>query len=557
MNWKETAVGYEIYPYSFLDSNGDGYGDLKGILEKLDYLQELGVDLLWLCPVYVSPRDDNGYDVADQKHVDPLLGSDEDLERLIEEVHQRGMHILLDLVLNHVSKEHYWFQEAIKSKDDPYHDYFLFRDPLIINGKKCPPNHWQGFFSTSVWTYVPQLDQYYFHIFAESMPDLNWQNEEVRREIKAIARYWLEKGIDGFRLDAAAHLAKDWSFRDPEEPLNDLGLIYHTDSFSNRPENFLFLKELKEDVFDHYDCLCIGEVGGCASTQLAKQYADRKYGVFDMVFNFDTCWENGAYGSVHKSDEEISLDVVNLKKNFLRWYDDCAESCEMPLYWLNHDHPRVLSQYGNKKYRRKSGKMLEGILLFLYGLPFLYQGEELGLLNVDYEEPEDFFAEVGDRNFVTSHPELSKEVLLRYLRRCSRLNGRAPLPWTAGKNAGFSSGTPYLKMTGDSQEVYAEKEVRDPDSIYHFVKRAITLRKEHNEAARYGKLEIRDIEDPELFVYTKETAKEKLLVIANMKETQREMRLPADAVLLLSNTEEARKGDLLQIGAYDFYLYRI
>lgn len=522
MNWKE-AIGYEIYPASFYDSNQDGLGDLQGIIQKLDYLEKLGVNLLWITPFFKSPMDDNGYDISDYMQVDPRFGTNEDLDELLKQAHLRGMFVLFDFVMNHTSDEHYWFTEAKKSKNNPYHDYYIWRDE---------PNNWSSFFSESAWTYVSEVDQYYLHIFSKKMPDLNWQNEKVRSSMYKIARYWLDRGVDGFRLDAIAHLAKDTSFCDSDQPVNEKGIAYDTDKFSNRSELFDYLAEFKEKVLNHYDVLTIGEVGGCASTMDALKYTEYGKGSLNMVFNFDTCWENGAYGSDEKEDDEIITQVVNMKKLFKKWYEAYDQKSWMPLYWLNHDHPRVVSQYGSIKYRKESAKMLCTTLLFMYGTPFIYNGEEIGMSNVDYTRIEDF-KDVSAQNYYHSRKNtLSEEKILRFLRRTSRVNARTPMQWDDSQNAGFSKTNPYMKVNGNYHEVNVKEQEKDEDSILNYYRKAISLRKnELKKEAVYGSFELIDEEHPDVFAYMKKKEKT-IAVISNFRDQLIDFSFPYQILTL-------------------------
>ncbi len=522
MNWKE-AIGYEIYPASFYDSNQDGLGDLQGIIQKLDYLEKLGVNLLWITPFFKSPMDDNGYDISDYMQVDPRFGTNEDLDELLKQAHLRGMFVLFDFVMNHTSDEHYWFTEAKKSKNNPYHDYYIWRDE---------PNNWSSFFSESAWTYVSEVDQYYLHIFSKKMPDLNWQNEKVRSSMYKIARYWLDRGVDGFRLDAIAHLAKDTSFCDSDQPVNEKGIAYDTDKFSNRSELFDYLAEFKEKVLNHYDVLTIGEVGGCASTMDALKYTEYGKGSLNMVFNFDTCWENGAYGSDEKEDDEIITQVVNMKKLFKKWYEAYDQKSWMPLYWLNHDHPRVVSQYGSIKYRKESAKMLCTTLLFMYGTPFIYNGEEIGMSNVDYTRIEDF-KDVSAQNYYHSRKNtLSEEKILRFLRRTSRVNARTPMQWDDSQNAGFSKTNPYMKVNGNYHEVNVKEQEKDEDSILNYYRKAISLRKnELKKEAVYGSFELIDEEHLDVFAYMKKKEKT-IAVISNFRDQLIDFSFPYQILTL-------------------------
>ena len=554
MKWYQEAIGYEIYPYSFKDSNRDGYGDLRGVIEKLDYLKTLGITLIWLCPVFQSPREDYGYDVSDFYTIEPVLGTNEDFRELIEKAHEKGIRVIMDLVMNHVSSEHEWFKAAVGDPKSPYHDYFIFKKPVMKNGVPCVPNNWEGFFGGSVWTYVPALDEYYLHIFSDGMPDLNWECEALRQEMYRVARHYLDLGVDGFRMDAIAHLAKEPTFSDS---LKSSGPVLDTDMFSNRDRLFDYLAEFRKEVTDRYpDVLTVGEVGGEVGTDGAIRYADRRTGSLTMVFNFDTCWENGAFGSLEKADDEIRTNVVNLKRLLKKWYDACHERCEMPLYWLNHDHPRVVSQYGSPKYREKSAKMLATVLLFLYGTPFLYQGEELGMTNADYMRPEDFYEDVDARRFAESHPDVPEDVLLRFFRRCSRINARTPMQWTPGPYAGFSEHEPYLHVNGNYPYVNAEEEINDPQSVFHYYRKAIALRKELNGLIRNGTLRFEYPADEDLLVAVHEDDEQELTLIANFRDTVRSLEVPAESEVILGVSDAKMHGGKLTVGPYDAFLLK-
>ena len=380
--WWRDSVGYIIYPESFLDSNGDGVGDLKGIIGKLDYLRDLGVNLLWICPIFASPMDDGGYDVSDYYSVNPRYGSNEDLTALIEGAHARGMKIVLDLTINHTSKEHPWFKKAIEDPSSEERGYYFIRKGKRANGQLLPPNNWASFFATSAWERIPGTDEFYLHLFSSSMPDVDWSNPKLRERYYEIARFYLEKGVDGFRLDALAHIAKAPGLPDSPLPPDSTGYVPDISMYSNREEMHAYLAEFNERVFSHYDCLTIGEAGGCISPDEALRLVNRKNGPISMAFNFDCVWQNGAFGSIDKADGEIVTDLVSLKRNFMRWYEVCHAHADMPLYWCDHDHPRVLSQYGSEKYRDESAKCLLTTLLFLYGTPFIFQGDEIGMSNL-------------------------------------------------------------------------------------------------------------------------------------------------------------------------------
>ena len=518
--WND-SVGYIIYPETFCDGNGDGVGDIPGIVSKLDYLKELGVNLLWICPLFASPMDDNGYDVSDYYKINPLYGTEEDFKNLLEEAHKRGLRIVIDFVLNHTSDEHPWFQKALSDPSSPERGYYFFRKGVRQGDQLLPPNNWKGFFSTSVWENVEGTDDFYMHIFSKKMPDVDWSNPELRQRYYEIARHYLDMGVDGFRLDALAHLAKDLSFASSSLPADENGLVYDTSRFSNRPEVLDYLLEFKKEVLAPKHAFSIGEVGGGVSPEEALRYCDRQSGPINMVFNFDTAWCNGAYGSIDKNDEEIFTDVLELKRNFMRWYDACHEKADMPLYWCNHDHPRVLSQYGSTKYRNESAKALATILLFFYGTPFIYNGDEIGMSNAEYAKPEDFFRDVSTKNEVLSLRArgYSDAQITHYLCRTSRANARTPMQWNHEENAGFGKKIAVNALNENYKEgVNVLDQMKDPWSIINFFQYAILKRREPeiNDIVLHGKLHILDFNHPDVLAYMHE-GKENLVVIASLR----------------------------------------
>lgn len=520
--WWRDSVGYIIYPESFLDSNGDGVGDLKGIIGKLDYLRDLGVNLLWICPIFASPMDDGGYDVSDYYSVNPRYGSNEDLTALIEGAHARGMKIVLDLTINHTSKEHPWFKKALEDPSSEERGYYFIRKGKRVNGQLLPPNNWASFFATSAWERIPGTDEFYLHLFSSSMPDVDWSNPKLRERYYEIARFYLKKGVDGFRLDALAHIAKAPGLPDSPLPPDSTGYVPDISMYSNREEMHAYLAEFNERVFSYYDCLTIGEAGGCISPDEALRLVNRKNGPISMAFNFDCVWQNGAFGSIDKPDGEIVTDLVSLKRNFMRWYEVCHAHADMPLYWCDHDHPRVLSQYGSEKYRDESAKCLLTTLLFLYGTPFIFQGDEIGMSNADFPTIEDYFADPGEKNEVADLRKQGKseQAILSYLRRTSRLNGRTPFQWDRGPNAGFTTGTPILKVNSNYlQGVNALDEMNDPWSIINFFQYAILKRRDPaiNDSVNNGKLELIDPNHPDVFAYFHDGV-EKLMVVSNFRD---------------------------------------
>ena len=515
-------VGYIIYPSTFKDSNDDGIGDIQGIISKLDYLAEIGFNLLWICPLFASPMDDHGYDVSSYYDIDPRYGTNEDFKQLLEEAHKRDILILIDFVLNHTSDEHPWFKKALADPNCPERNYYFFRKGKRVGKKLLPPNNWKGFFATSAWEKVPgDNDDFYLHIFSKKMPDVNWENPELREQYYQIARHYLDMGVDGFRLDALAHLEKDASFKDSPLPVDEDGSVLDTSVFSNRPKVFTYLNEFRDEVLSHYPCLTVGEVGGDPVPEDALKYADYHDGPIHMVFNFATCWRNGAFCSLDKKDEDIYTDVISLKHQFLHWYEVCSGKCDMPVYWENHDHPRVINQYGSVQFRDRSAKALANTLLFLYGTPFIYNGDEIGMSNVNFSKPEDFYSDIGNYNEVQVYRKrgYSDEHITHYLNRVSRISARTPMQWDDSPHAGFSSVPPPIEPNPNYLEgVNVAAQIWDPWSTVSFFKYAIAKRRDpvYAEIIEKGKFEILDMPHPDVFAYSHDGPR-KIVVITNMR----------------------------------------
>ena len=522
--WWRNSIGYIIYPAAYKDANGDGIGDLKGIIEKLDYLRELGIDLLWICPIFASPMKDNGYDVSDYLHVNPLFGTDEDLVALLHEAHLRGIRVLLDFAMNHTSDQHEWF---VKAKEDPSSEersyYIIRKGRRDEKGNLLPPNNWGSFFSTSAWEKMPNSeDEFYLHVFAPSMPDTDWSNPKLRERYYQIARHYVDLGVDGFRMDAISHLAKNPTFEDSPLKAGKEGFVLDPSEFSNRPELLGYLKEFREKGVNE-NTLLVGEVGGCVQPAQARLFSERGRGPINLVFNFDTVWNNGAYGSIDKKDDEIKTDVISLKNNFMRWYEN-ASTCDLPLYWCNHDHPRVLSQYGSVNFRAESAKMLVTTLLFLYGTPFIYQGDEIGMSNVTYERVEDFLNDEANVDALKSMRSEGRdeETILRFWRRTNRINARTPMQWDKTSYAGFSKVAPKVKVNDNYKEgVNVQEQMEDPYSILNYFQYAISFRKNatYNDIVNNGKLEIVDYNHPDVFAY-RHRGSSTIMVISNFRPYQ-------------------------------------
>lgn len=490
--WWKTSVIYQIYPRSFKDSDGDGIGDLNGIIEKLDYLEELGIDAVWLSPVCKSPQDDNGYDISDYQDIDPLFGSLLDMERLIKEAGEHGIKIIMDLVLNHTSDEHRWFLEAKKSRDNPYHDYYVWRD----GEEGVLPNDMRACFGGPAWEWVPELSQYYFHQFSVRQPDLNWENEAVRREIYDMIRWWMEKGVGGFRLDVIDQIAK--------EP--DLKIT------GNGPRLHEFIRELSRETFQKGDIVTVGECWG-ADTERAKLYSAPDGSEFSMVFQFEHIMLDSVPG--REKWDLAPLPFVKLKEVLNKWQCELQGSGWNSLFWDNHDLPRIVSRWGNdKEYRVESAKMLATVLHGMQGTPYIYQGEELGMTNTDYEIGE--YRDIETLHMYEERLEAgySEEEIMRSIHAKGRDNARTPMQWSGGEGAGFTTGTPWIRINDNYREINAETEAADPWSVFHYYKRLIHLRKEYPVFV-HGSFRLLLEDDPNIFAYVREWEGVRLLVLCN------------------------------------------
>lgn len=492
MEWWKSAVVYQIYPKSFQDSNGDGYGDICGIISRLDYLKDLGVDAIWLCPVFRSPQDDNGYDVSDYQDIDPIFGTLSDMEKLIAEAKKREIVIMLDLVLNHTSDEHRWFKEAKKSKTNPYHDYYVWRDGT----KDHAPNGLQSIFSGSAWEWVPELEQYYLHQFSKKQPDLNWENPKVRAEIYKMIRWWEQKGVGGFRMDVIDQIAKE-----PDREITVNGPKLHT-----------FLRELSKEVFYGKNLITVGETWG-ATTELAKLYSNPDGSEFSMVFQFEHIELDQEPGK--EKWDLAPLRLQDLKRVLGKWQKDLYQKGWNSLFWNNHDLPRIVSRWGNDgQYRNKSAKMLATLLYGLQGTPYIYQGEELGMTNVKYDLEE--YQDIESLNMYRERIRegYTHEQIMESIYAKGRDNARTPMQWSKDKNAGFTTGTPWLKVNPNYTEINAEEQQTNPDSVFKYYQQLIRLRKTYDVFLTGYYQEILP-EDQKIFAYTRTTDQEQLVVICN------------------------------------------
>ena len=494
--WWQQAVVYQIYPRSFQDSNGDGIGDIPGIIERLPYLEKLGIDAIWLSPVCKSPQDDNGYDISDYQDIDPMFGTLADMEELIRKAKDHGIRIIMDLVLNHTSDEHPWFLEAKKSKDNPYHDYYVWEDG--VEGEL--PNEMKAGFGGPAWEWVPELGQYYFHQFSVKQPDLNWENPKVRREIYDMILWWMEKGVGGFRLDVIDQIAKE-----PDLEITANGPMLHA-----------FIREMSRETFQKGDLITVGEAWG-ADVERAKLYSHPNGSEFSMVFQFEHIGLDQQEGK--EKWDLAPLPLVKLKKVLAKWQTELHGKGWNSLFWNNHDLPRIVSRWGNDgKYRAESAKMLAALLHGMQGTPYIYQGEELGMTNVQFEDIS-HYRDIETLNMYKERLEkgYEKEDIMASIYARSRDNARTPMQWDDTPNAGFTSGTPWIEVNPNYTRINAGKELEDPESVFSFYQKLIRLRKEHPVFVE-GEFHLLLPEDPQIFAYTRRLGDTEMLVCANFSD---------------------------------------
>lgn len=504
--WWHDKVVYQVYPKSFMDSNNDGTGDVRGVISKLDYLKDLGVGIIWVSPVYESPMDDNGYDISNYKAIAPVFGTMKDMEELIEEAKKRDMKIVMDLVVNHTSDEHPWFVESRKSKDNPYRDYYVWRDAK--DGKE--PSNVRSYFSGSAWQYDEQTGQYYLHLFSKKQPDLNWDNENVREEIYDMMNFWLDKGVAGFRMDVIELIGKDI----------DNGIL------GNTYKTHKYIQEMHERTFGRFDSFTVGETGG-ATIERAKLYSNPDRKELDMVFQFQHIGLDEQQGKSKWDLKELNL--IELKDVLSRWQTDLGDEGWNSLYWNNHDQPRIVSRLGNdKEYRAESAKMLATILHCMKGTPYIYQGEELGMTNAYFQDISQY-KDIETLNLYKERIEegYSLEEIMKSILTKGRDNARTPLQWNEEENAGFTKGTPWIEVNKNYKEINAENALKNEDSVFSYYKKLIELRK-NNELIVYGDYRLINRENPQIFSYIREFENEKLLVVCNFYKDEAVFILPED-----------------------------
>ena len=548
--WKE-AVIYQIYPRSFMDSNGDGIGDLKGITSRLDYLKYLGVDVIWLSPVYQSPNDDNGYDISDYRDIMDEFGTMEDFDEMLAQAHKRGIRIVMDLVVNHTSDEHKWFMESRKSKDNPYRDYYIWRE-----GKEdgSAPNNWGACFGGPAWEHDDETDMYYLHLFSKKQPDLNWENPKVREEVFDMMTWWCDKGIDGFRMDVISMISKT-----EEMPDGEVKDLYGNPNpyCVNGPKVHAYLQEMNEKVLSKYDIMTVGETPA-VTTELAKQYAGEDTHELNMVFQFEHVEGDGKYGKW--TDEKVPL--IRLKKIMSKWQTELYGKAWNSLFWDNHDQPRAVSRFGDDRpeHREVSAKMLATCLHMMQGSPYIYQGEELGMTNYPFRSEEEF-RDIESVNAIKEWCDsgvVSKEDFWPCLLKKSRDNARTPVQWDDTENAGFTTGRPWIGVNPNYTEINAKAETADENSVFHYYKKLIALRKQ-NPVMVYGKYELLLEDSEELFVYTRTLEEEKLLVVCSFSDKETVFEIPDEFVgkaCLIANRENAYDKKQVVLKPYEAFVLK-
>ena len=525
--WKE-AVVYQIYPRSFCDSNGDGIGDLNGITSKLDYLKELGIDVIWLSPVYKSPNDDNGYDISDYEDIMTEFGNMDDFDKMLAAAHERGIRIVMDLVVNHTSDEHPWFVESRSSKDNEKRDYYIWKEGK--DGKE--PTNWGSAFSGPAWKYDEKTDMYYLHLFSVKQPDLNWENPKVRKEVFDMMTRWCEKGIDGFRMDVISLISKPEGFPDAKV----VGLYGDMNICANGPKVHDYLKEMNEKVLSKFDIMTVGETAGVTLDE-AKKYANSEGSELNMVFQFEHMGLDGE-GDFKWSTKHIPL--VPLKENLTKWQLGLDEVAWNSLYFCNHDQPRIVSRFGDDsdEFREVSAKCIATCLHMMQGTPYVYQGEELGMTNTVFKSVDDF----RDLESINAYRELiesglyTKEDMFPKIAHKSRDNARTPMQWDASENAGFTTGTPWIAVNPNYKKINVEDQLKREDSVFNYYKKLIRLRKE-NEIIVYGNYELLLPEDENIFAYVRSLDGKKLLTVCNFSKSEQKFDFQGyeNAEVLISN----------------------
>ena len=545
--WKESVV-YQIYPRSFCDSNGDGIGDLNGITGKLDYLKELGIDVIWLSPVYKSPNDDNGYDISDYQAIMDEFGTMEDFDRMLATAHEKGIKIMMDLVVNHTSDEHKWFIESRKSTDNPYRDYYIWR-PAKEDGSL--PNNWGSCFSGPAWEYDKTTDMYFLHLFSKKQPDLNWDNPAVRQDVFDMMNWWLKKGVDGFRMDVISLISKEPGLPDKETGING----YATFNVSaNGPHVHEYLQEMRQKALNNADTITVGECSG-VTLEEAKKYARSDEKELNMVFQF----EHMDVDSDEKAGKWTTrkMDLRNLKKILTRWQKGLQDIAWNSLYWENHDQPRSVSRFGNDsdEYREISAKMLATCIHMMQGTPYVYQGEELGMTNCPFNTLDNFrdLESINAFHELTEQGKMTEEDMMAAIGYKGRDNARTPMQWDDSAYAGFSTATPWIMVNPNYTKINAKDQVNREDSVFKYYQKLIKLRHE-SELIVYGTYDLILDDDKDIYAYIRTLGDKKLIVYCNFSENTREVELPEEFVnkkVLISNYSDAKANQKITLRPYE------
>ncbi len=548
--WKE-AVGYQIYPRSFKDSNNDGIGDIRGIISKLDYLKELGIDVIWICPMYKSPNDDNGYDISDYQDIMDDFGNMEDFDLMLDEVHKRGMKLIIDLVINHTSDEHPWFIESKLSKDSKKRDWYIWRD-----GKDgAEPNNWESIFKGSAWQYDENTEQYFLHLFSKRQPDLNWDNEEVRQEIYKMINWWLDKGIDGFRVDAISHIKKEAGLIDMDNPHN-LNYVSSFDKHMNVDGIHEYLEELNKNTFSKYDIMTVGEANGVDASE-SEMWVGEENGKFNMIFQFEHLNLWGEVG-------ENKFNVKEYKKVLTKWQNALEGKGWNALFVENHDIPRVVSSWGNdNEYLEESAKAFALMYFMQKGTPFIYQGQEIGMTNVRFDSIEKY----NDVKSINIYEEkinegVSVNEALKAVASISRDNARTPMQWDSTNYAGFSENTPWIDVNENYKSINVESQLANENSVLNFYKKLIKIRKE-NLSLIYGRYDMILEEDEKIYAYTRTLDNDKYVVIVNLSDEEALYKYDdLDLIyenLMLANYKVREHGILKEVvlKPYEARLYKV
>ena len=534
--WWQSSVVYQIYPRSFADSNGDGMGDIPGITGKIEYLKKLGVNVLWICPIYQSPQDDNGYDISDYRTVYPEFGTMEDMKILIQKCQDNDIKIIMDLVVNHTSDEHPWFIEAKKSLDNPYRDYYIWRKGE--DGQ--PPNDLMSNFGGSAWEYSPETDEYYLHFYSKKQPDLNWENPKLRQKIYDMMNWWLDQGIAGFRMDVIDLIGKI-----PDQKIKENGPMLHK-----------YLQEMNEATFGHRDSMTVGECWG-ATPEIGRLYTDPARKELSMIFQFEQIQLDKKPGG--QRWDLKSLYLPDLKRVFSKWQTELEGHGWNSLFWNNHDLPRIVSRWGNDgEYRVLSAKMLATLLHGMKGTPYIYQGEEIGMTNVPFQTIDEF-PDIETQNIYKERLKagFTEEETMHAIRAKARDNARTPMQWNAEKNAGFTEGTPWYRVNPNYKEINVEQALADPESVFYHYQKLIQLRKEHDIMV-YGTYQLLFPEDKDLYIYTRTLEEEKWLIVCNFHEKTRKFRCKRAGQVMLSNYADTPATEkIAELRPYEAVIYQM